>query len=132
MCANDPLADFFTRIRNASRAGHRYVDVSFSALNQNIAQVLQDAHFIEHFMKKEEDGKGTIRLFLRYTATRRPLISGIRKKSNSGRRLYIGYDHIPRVMNGLGLAILSTSQGVLSGREALKRKIGGELLCYVW
>jgi small subunit ribosomal protein S8 len=132
MCANDPLADFLTRIRNASRAGHRYVDVDFSALNQNVAQVLQDQKFIEHFITKEEAGKGTMRLFLRYTPSRRPLISGIERRSTPGRRRYIGVDHIPRVRSGLGLAILSTSQGVISGHEALKRKIGGELLCYVW
>jgi small subunit ribosomal protein S8 len=132
MCANDPLADFFTRIRNASKAGHRYVDVPFSTLHQNLAEVLKENKYIEHYLVKHEGNIGQMRLFLRYLPSRQPLIRGLRKMSNPGRRLYIGYTKIPRVFNGLGHAILSTSQGILVGQEARKRKLGGELLCYVW
>lgn len=132
MSANDQLADFLTRIRNATRAGHRYVDVRFSKLNQNIAQVLKDQRFIEHFLVKHEEGIGTIRIFLRYVDGRESLIRDLRKISNPGRRKYVGHEEIPRVFNGLGISIISTSQGVFAGEEARKRKIGGELLCYVW
>lgn len=132
MSVNDQLADFLTRIRNATRAGHRYVDVHFSVMNQNMAQVLCEQKFVEHFLVKHEDGIGTIRIFLRYIDGKDSLIRGIRKISNPGRRKYVGYTEIPRVFNGLGISILSTSQGVLVGHEARKRKVGGELLCYVW
>jgi len=132
MCAHDQLADFLTRIRNACKAGHRYVDVRFSFMNQNLAQVMQDQKFIEHFLVKQENGFGTIRIFLKYIDAKTPLIRGLRKISNPGRRCYVGCDEIPRVFNNLGIAIVSTSQGVLTGTEARKRRVGGELLCYVW
>ncbi|MDB6080888.1 MAG: ribosomal protein [Chlamydiia bacterium] len=132
MCNNDQLADFLTRIRNATRAGHRFVDVKFSNMNQNLAKVLQDEKFIEHFLVKHEESIGTLRIFLRYIEGREPLIRGLCKISNPGRRKYVGYTEIPKVFNGLGISIISTSQGVLAGHEAKKRKVGGELLCYVW
>jgi small subunit ribosomal protein S8 len=132
MAISDQIADFLTRMRNACMAGHRYVDVYFTTMNQNIAQVLKDQGFIDHFLVKHEENKGTIRLFLRYVGLRKPLIRGLKKVSNPGLRKYIGYRKIPRVFNGLGISIISTSQGVLVGDEARKRKVGGELLCYVW
>jgi small subunit ribosomal protein S8 len=132
MSIHDPIADLLTRIRNASRAHHRYVDVRWSVLLQNIVQVLVEEQFVEHFLVKEEDKKATMRIFLRYTESREPLIRGLKKQSNPGCRRYVGYKKIPSVFNNLGISILSTSQGVLSGAEARKRKLGGELLCYVW
>ena len=129
---NDPLADFLTRIRNATRAGHRFVDVRWSVMNQNMATVLKEQKFVEHFLVKHEDGKGTLRIFLKYIDGKQSLIRGIRKISNPGRRRYVGREEIPRVFNGLGISIVSTSQGVLVGHEARKRGVGGELLCYVW
>lgn len=132
MSLNDPLADFLTRIRNASHARHRYVDVRWSVLNQNIADVLKEQGFIEHFLVKEEDGKSTMRLFLRYGEMREPVIRGLQKVSNPGMRYYVSYHDIPKVFNGMGIAILTTSQGILVGSEARKRKVGGELLCKVW
>lgn len=132
MSCNDPIADLLTRIRNASMARHRFVDVQWSNMLQNIAQVLKNESFIEHFLVREQDGKTEMRIFLRYSSTRQPLIRGLTRVSNSGRRRYIGYDEIPRVFNGLGISILSTSKGVLVGSEARNRKVGGELLCYVW
>ncbi len=132
MCVHDQLADFLTRIRNASQAGHRHVDVRWSVLHQNIAQVMKDHHFVEHYLVKHEGGIGTLRIYLRYTDERHPLIRGIRKISNPGRRVYVGTSKIPQVFNGLGIPILSTSQGVIDGQEARKRNVGGELLCYVW
>lgn len=129
---NDPLADFLTRIRNATTAGHRFVDVRWSVMNQNMATVLKEQKFVEHFLVKHEDGKGTLRIFLKYIDGKQSLIRGIRKISNPGRRRYVGREEIPRVFNGLGISIVSTSQGVLVGHEARKRGVGGELLCYVW
>lgn len=132
MSVNDPISDLLTRIRNAQAAQHRYVDMQWSVLVQNIAQVLKDQEFIEHFLVRNQDGKAEIRIFLRYTTSRKPLIRGLKRVSNPGRRKYVGYGQIPRVFNGLGVSILSTSKGVLAGSEARNRKVGGELLCYVW
>jgi small subunit ribosomal protein S8 len=132
MSFNDPISDLLTRIRNASKAHHRYVDIQWSVLIQNIAQVLKNESFIEHFLVKNEDGKAQMRIFLRYTPNRLPLIRGLKRVSNPGRRRYVGYSKIPRVFNGLGITILSTSKGVLVGSEARNRKVGGELLCCVW
>ena len=132
MSFNDPVSDLLTRIRNASMARHRFVDVQWSVLSQNIAQLLKDESFIEHFLVKNEGGKSHMRIFLRYTADREPLIRGLTRESKPGRRRYVGYNDIPRVFNGLGISIVSTPQGVLVGSEARNRKVGGELLCYVW
>lgn len=132
MSTHDPIADLLTRIRNGSKAQHRYVDIQWSNLIQNIVQVLKDEKFVDHFLVKEENGKSTMRIFLRYTETREPLIRGLKKISNPGRRKYVGYEEIPSVFNGMGISLLSTSKGVLVGAEARKRKVGGELLCYVW
>lgn len=132
MSVTDSLADFLTRIRNASRAGHRYVDVRFSNLNENISAVLKEQGFVEHFIVKHEGGLGTIRLFLRYAEGLKPVIQGLKKISNPGRRRYVRADEIPSVRNGLGISIISTSRGVLVGHEARKQKVGGELICYVW
>ncbi len=132
MSFNDPVSDLLTRIRNACMARHRYVDVQWSVLTQNIAQLLKNESFIEHFLVKSEEGKSQMRIFLRYTSMREPLIRGLERKSKPGRRQYVGYSDIPKVFNGLGISIVSTSKGVLVGSEARSRKVGGELLCYVW
>src|SRR5262249_53114562 len=99
MSLHDPIADLLTRIRNASRANHRYVDVPWSRMNQNIVQVLKDTRFVEHFLVKEEDKKSTMRIFLRYTSTRESVIRGIKRISSPGCRQYIGHSSIPRVFN---------------------------------
>lgn len=132
MSMHDPIADLLTRIRNASMANHRYVDVPWSVLNQNIVQVLRDEKFVEHYLVKQEDAKSTMRIFLRYTSTREPVIQGLKRISSPGCRRYVGYAKIPRVFNGLGISIVSTSKGVLAGSKARRDKVGGELLCYVW
>lgn len=132
MCVHDQLADFLTRIRNACQAGHRYVEVHWSVMNQSMAEVLKELKFVEHYLVKLEGTMGTLRIYLRYTDDRKSLIRGLQKISNPGRRRYVGYREIPRVFNGLGSSILSTSQGILAGQEARKRQVGGELLCSVW
>lgn len=130
---SDPIADFLTRIRNATRAQHRYVDVNWSKLKQNIAEILKGQGFIENYLVKlENNQRGTIRVFLKYTDQRQPVIQGVKRVSRPGLRRYVGHTEIPRFFGGNGVSILSTSQGIMAGQEASKRKIGGELLCMVW
>jgi small subunit ribosomal protein S8 len=130
---SDPIADFLTRIRNATRAQHRYVDVPWSKLKQNIAEILKSQGYVENYLVKVENNqRGTIRVFLKYTEQRQPVIQGIKRVSRPGLRKYVGHTEIPRFFGGVGLSILSTSQGLMAGQEASKRKIGGELLCMVW
>jgi len=132
MAVSDPVADFLTKIRNATRARHRYVDIGWSKIKQNIAEILKNQGFVENYLVKQEKQRGTIRIFLKYTDERHPIIQGITRVSKPGLRKYVGYEDIPHFYGGLGLSILSTSQGLMGGSEASKRKIGGELLCTVW
>lgn len=133
MAVSDSIADFLTRIRNATRAQHRYVDVDWSKMKQNLAEILKEQGFIESFLVKQDSKhRGTIRLFLKYTEHRQPVIQGLTRVSKPGLRRYIGHDEIPMFYGGTGLSIVSTSQGVMAGLEARKRKIGGELLCMIW
>lgn len=132
MFVTDPIADFLTRIRNATAARHKYVDVNWSKMNQSIAQVMQESGFIEQFLVRSEGGISTMRVYLRYTRGRASVIRGLKRVSTPGRRYYVGYEDMPSVFNGLGISIVTTSQGVLSGQEARRRKVGGELLCFVW
>lgn len=130
---SDPIADFLTRIRNATRAQHRYVDVSWSVMKQHIAEILKTHGFIDSFLVKQDDRKrGTMRVFLKYTDGRQPVIQGIQRVSKPGLRRYVGHQDIPHFYGGLGLSILSTSSGVMAGFDAMTKKVGGELLCLVW
>ena len=133
MAVNDPIADFLTRIRNACKAQHRYVDVDWSKMKQNLAEILKAQGFVESFLvKKDSEARGTIRLFLKYSTGRFPVIQGLKRISTPGLRRYVKWDDIPTFYGGLGVSIVSTSSGVISGVEAKKRKVGGELLCLVW
>ncbi len=133
MAISDPIADFLTRIRNAIKAQHRYVDISWNKLKQNIAEILKSQGFIESYLVKHDNkNRGTIRIFLKYSDGRNPVIQGIKRVSKPGLRKYVGHQDIPRFYGGLGLSIVSTSQGVMAGSEAENRQIGGELLCVVW
>ncbi|NGX41761.1 MAG: 30S ribosomal protein S8 [Chlamydiae bacterium] len=133
MAISDPVADLLTRIRNSIMAQHRYVDVHWSKMKGSITQILKNEGFIENFLvKKENEQRGTIRIFLKYSEGRNPVIKGLKKISKPGLRQYVRHDDIPCFYGGLGLTILSTSQGVISGAEATKLKIGGELICLVW
>jgi small subunit ribosomal protein S8 len=130
---SDPVADLLTRIRNGQHAQHRYIDVSWSKLKQNIAEILKQSGFIENFLvKQDQNNRGTMRIFLKYKQGRLPVIQGLKRMSKPGLRRYVRHNEIPHYYGGLGLSIVSTSQGVLAGQEAQKRKIGGELLCLVW
>ncbi|MBA3815037.1 MAG: 30S ribosomal protein S8 [Parachlamydiaceae bacterium] len=130
---SDPIADFLTRIRNATRAQHRHVDVDWSKMKENIAQILKAKGFIEAFLVKHENShRGTIRLILKYTDGRQPVIKGMKRMSKPGRRWYVDCEGIPQFFGGLGVPILSTSKGVIAGYEAAREGVGGELLCLVW
>ena len=112
-------------------AKHRYVDVPWSRMKQGLASILKAEGLIEHYIVKDTDSKGVMRVFLKYTG-RQPVIKGLRRLSRPGKRKYVAVDDIPCFYGGLGVAIVSTSQGLLAGNEAKKRGIGGELLCTVW
>ena len=132
MSMSDPLADMFTRIRNGSKANFEKVDVPSSKIKRDIAKVLKEEGFIKNFkVVTDEDRHELIRIFLKYDVNRKGLIH-IKRVSKPGRRVYIGSRHIPSVMSGLGLSILSTPKGILTDQSARKANVGGEVLCYVW
>lgn len=128
----DPIADMLTRVRNAFNAGHDVVLVPPSNLKVAIAQTLKNEGFIRDFDVVRSQPHRMLRMRLGYTGRKDPMIRGLKRVSKPGRRVYTGKDAIPRVYAGLGTAIMSTPQGVLTGREARRRGIGGEVLCYVW
>jgi len=133
MVVSDPLADFLTRIRNAIKAQHRYVDITWSKMKQALAEILKQRGFVENYLVKMDEGpRGTIRLFLKYSNGRRSVIQGLKRVSRPGLRRYVGHQEIPSFYGSMGLSIVSTSQGVMPGSEAKERGIGGELLCLVW
>ena len=131
MSVSDPVADLLTRIRNALKAEHRYTEVRWSKLKESIVAVLKEQGLIEDYHVKREGSIGTIRIMLKYNR-REPAIQGLKRVSKPGMRQYVAADEIPSFYGKLGVSILSTSQGVMSGFEARKKKIGGELLCTVW
>ncbi|MGC1380194.1 MAG: 30S ribosomal protein S8 [Candidatus Baltobacteraceae bacterium] len=132
MSITDPIADMLTRIRNANTANHKSVDVPASRAKRAIAQILQDEGFIESFERVESGPQGTIRIQLRYGPEKEKVITGLRRISRPGLRVYTGKTEIPRVLGGLGLVIISTPQGIMSGKRAKKQGVGGEVLAYVW
>jgi len=133
MAVSDPVADFLTRIRNSIKAQHRFVDIDWSKMKQTLAEILKNQGFIENYLVKvDESQRGTIRIFLKYTSGRRPVIQGLKRISKPGLRKYVGHQEIPRFYGNMGLSIVSTSQGVMPGKEAKQKGIGGELLCLVW
>jgi small subunit ribosomal protein S8 len=129
---SDTIADFLTRIRNSLKAKHRYVDIPSSKMKVHLAEILKLQGLIEGYLMKTEGHRSTLRIFLKYGSNRAPIIQGLKRISKPGLRRYIGHDQIPYFFGGLGIPIMSTSQGVMMGSEARKRKIGGELLCLVW
>jgi len=131
MSMTDPIADFLTRLRNAAVARQRRVDVPASNLKKAIAKILFEQHYIDKFTELESTTQGTIRIYLRYY-NGRPVLSGLRRVSVPGRRVYAAAGELPRVLNGLGVAIISTNRGVMTDREARRLNVGGEVLCYIW
>ena len=132
MSMTDPIADLLTRIRNAQRAGLEQIELPASKIKQRICEVLRDEGFIREVSFKEGGPQGALHLVLKYDEGKRPAISEIRRQSKPGLRRYVRHTEIPQVMNGLGIAILSTSKGVMVDREAKKQHLGGELIATVW
>ncbi len=128
----DPIADMLTRIRNANLAVHDKVDIPASKLKVEIAKILRAEGYIKNFKVLEADKHGVLRIYLKYGPGNQRIIIGLRRVSRPGLRMYATSRRLPRVMSGLGVAILSTSQGIMSERTARERSVGGEVLCYVW
>ena len=128
----DPIADLLTRLRNALQSRHTKVEVPSSRLKLEIARILKEEGYIHNFKKMEDDKQGVIRIFLRKGPHGEEAIEGLERVSRPGCRIYCGKDEIPRVRGGLGINILSTSKGVMTGRQALQTGVGGEVLCNIW
>ena len=132
MAMTDPIADFLTRIRNANMAKHESLEVPASKIKRSIAEILKNEGFIRDYEFIDDDKQGIIRVFLKYGKGNERVISGIRRISKPGLRSYVKADAVPKVLNGLGIAILSTSEGVITDKEARAKKIGGEVIAYIW
>ena len=132
MAMTDPIADFLTRIRNANMAKHESLEVPASKIKRSIAEILKNEGFIRDYEFIEDNKQGIIRVFLKYGKNGERVISGIRRISKPGLRSYVKADAVPKVLNGLGIAILSTSEGVMTDKDARAKKIGGEVIAYFW
>ena len=132
MNTSDPIADMLTRIRNASMARHRELTLPSSRIKREIARILVDEGFIESFTTQQDGVQEMLTVQLKYVEGRTPVVSGLKRISKPGLRVYARKTEIPRVLGGLGLAILSTSRGIMTGSQARKLNLGGEVLCYVW
>ncbi|MGH2456181.1 MAG: 30S ribosomal protein S8 [Candidatus Limnocylindria bacterium] len=132
MNTSDPIADMLTRIRNAGAARHRELTLPSSRVKREIARILTDEGFIESFTTQQDGVQEMLTLKLKYVEGRTPVVSGLKRISKPGLRVYARKTEIPRVLGGLGLAILSTSRGIMTGSQARKLNLGGEVLCYVW
>lgn len=132
MIMTDPIADFLTRIRNANMQMHEKVDIPASKVKVAIAEILLEEGFIKNFEMKEDGKQGILTLTLKYGPERERVISGLKRISKPGLKVYCKKDNVPRVLGGLGIAVISTSHGILTDREARKQGLGGEVLCYVW
>jgi len=132
MITSDPIADMLTRVRNALRAHHPKVDVPASKVKTEIARILKEEGYILNFKVAEEGPKRTIKIYLKYTDGNAPVISNLERVSRPGCRVYVGRNDIPRVLGGMGINILTTPRGVMTGRNAHREGIGGEILCQVW
>lgn len=128
----DPIADMLTRVRNASGAEHEKVDIPASKLKVRVAEILRGEGFIKNFRVIENTRQNVLRVYLKYGAENKRMISGLVRVSTPGRRVYVSADKVPSVLAGMGVALLSTSQGVLTDRECRRKKVGGEVLAYVW
>ena len=132
MSLTDPVADFLTRVRNAISARQQKVDVPASKLKLEIARILKEEGYIANFKATEEEGRKVIRIYLKYGVDNEAAISCVERVSRPGCRVYVGRNEIPRVLGGLGINILTTPKGVMTGRQARKQGVGGEVLCQIW
>ncbi|MCT1579179.1 30S ribosomal protein S8 [Oceanobacillus iheyensis] len=132
MVMTDPIADMLTRIRNANMVKHEKLELPASNIKKEIADILKREGFVKDYELIEDNKQGVLRIFLKYSANEEKVISGIKRISKPGLRVYAKADEVPRVLNGLGIAIVSTSNGLLSDKEARSQAVGGEVLAYVW
>ncbi len=132
MGMTDPIADMLSRIRNGAKAGKKWVDIPASKLRKEMARILAEEHFIKNYQFIDDSKQGGIRVFLSYDSDEKPIIRGIKRISKPGLRMYSRAEELPRVLNGLGIAIISTSSGVMTDRDARVKGVGGEVICYVW
>ncbi|GGD26768.1 30S ribosomal protein S8 [Pontibacillus chungwhensis BH030062] len=132
MVMTDPIADMLTRIRNANMVRHEKLEVPASKLKKEVADILKREGFVRDYEMVEDDKQGILRIFLKYGANNERVITGLKRISKPGLRVYAKADELPRVLNGLGVAVVSTSNGVLTDKEARQQAIGGEVLAYVW
>jgi len=128
----DPIADYLTRIRNALHARQKYVDIPASNLKRKVSRILLEQGYIKKYIVIDDGKQGIIRIWLKYDENNEPVITHLERVSKPGRRVYADVDNLPRVMNNLGIAILTTSKGVLTERQAKRMNVGGEVLCYIW
>lgn len=132
MVMTDPIADMLTRIRNANLVGHEKVEIPGSNIKRSIAEILKREGYIRDTEFIADEKQGTIRVFMKYGKGQERVITGLKRISKPGLRVYAAHDNIPRVLGGLGTAILSTSRGIMTDKEARKLNVGGEVLCYIW
>ena len=132
MTMSDPIADMLTRIRNANMARHESVEIPASKIKLAVAKILKEEGFIRDYTLKADGKQGVIKIIMKYGSGKERVISGIKRISKPGLRVYAGKDDVPKVLGGLGLAIVSTSQGVMTDKQARQKAFGGEVLCYVW
>jgi small subunit ribosomal protein S8 len=132
MSMTDPIADYLTRIRNAIKAKHTKVDIPFSVLKEEITKILFEYRYIKSYLKIDDDKQGLLRIYLKYIENDQSVIKALKRASKPGIRHYAKTTEIPRVLDNLGIAILSTSKGVITDREARQQGVGGEILCYIW
>ncbi|NMA01415.1 MAG: 30S ribosomal protein S8 [Clostridia bacterium] len=132
MVMSDPIADFLTRIRNGNMVMHEKVEIPASNTKKSLAEILKNEGFIKDYEYIEDGKQGVLRIYLKYGANREKVITGLKRISKPGLRVYAKKDEIPRVLGGLGIAIISTSQGIMTDKDARKAGLGGEVICYVW
>ena len=129
---SDPIGDFINRIRNAQKARFDRVDIPASRMKANLARILKEEGYIKNYKFIRDDKQGILRVHLKYGESRDGAVTGAKRISKPGRRVYVGHEDIPRVLNGMGISIVSTSRGVMTDRQARKERVGGEVLCAVW
>jgi len=132
MVMTDPIADFLTRIRNANSVNHEKVEIPSSKMKKTLAEILKEEGYIKSFEYIEDGKQGLLRLYLKYGNDKQKVITGIKRISKPGLRIYARKDQLPRVLGGLGIAVISTSHGIMTDKEARKKQLGGEVVCYVW
>ena len=132
MQITDTIADLLTRIRNASSAKHETVEVPSSNMKKAIVEILFEEGYINKFVVSEDEKQGMIKIYLKYTENKKPVITGLKRVSKPGLRIYSDVENMPRVMKGLGIALISTSKGIMTDRKARKENVGGEVLAFIW